>query len=85
MVERVVPSLRGREGDPELLLDPLLADEVVEPLRSERPLGLLLLGPERGSEELAHAAALRRTRFTRSSGESSGSISASARSASTTV
>ena len=85
MVERLAARLRRLERDAELLLDPLLADEVVEPPRAQRPLGLVLLGPERRREELAHAAAPRSASLTRSSGGRSGSISASARSASTSV
>ena len=84
VVERVRARLRRLERDAQLLLDPLLADEVVEPLRPERLLGLVLLRPKGRCEELAHAAALRSASL-RSSGDRSGSISASARSASTTV
>src|SRR5438128_2117392 len=40
MVERVPPPLRGRERDRELLLHPLLADEVGEAARPERLLDL---------------------------------------------
>ena len=73
------------ERDRELLLDALLADEVVEPARPERALELLLVGPEaRRREELrAHAACLSASR-TRSSAGRSGSIAASACSASST-
>ena len=59
VVERLGPLLGGVECDPQLLLDPLLADEVVEPARPERALDLLVLRAERGREELAHAAAPR--------------------------
>src|SRR4029079_13591504 len=83
VVESLVPRLRRVEGDPELLLDALLSDEVVEPARSQRELGLGVLGPQRGREDLAHAAAPRSASRTRSSAGRSGSTSASARSAST--
>ena len=85
VVEGLGPLLGRVEGDPQLLLDALLSDEVLQPARAERALDLLVLRPERGREELAHAAAPRRTSRTRSSAGSSGSTSASARSASTTV
>src|SRR5439155_17197283 len=86
VVERLAALLRRRERDLELLLDPLLADEVVEPPRPERPLDLVLarvLEDRREKTEVAHAA-LRRARRTRSSAGRSGSTAARARSASTT-
>ena len=82
VVERLAARASRRERDRELLLDPLLADEVVEPLRPERAVELLLVDLQVGGEELGHAAFRRATR-TRSSAGSSGSTSASARSAST--
>ena len=83
MIERVAAGTRGLECDQQLLLDPLLPDEVVERARSQRALRFVLLRTERGREELtAHAAAPAplSASFTRSSGDSSGSISARARS-----
>ena len=50
VVERVRARLRRLERDAQLLLDPLLADEVVEPLRPERLLGLVLLRPKGGAD-----------------------------------
>ena len=85
MVERVVAAAGGLEGDPQLLLDPLLADEVVEALGAERALRLVLVGRKGRREELAHAAAPLSASLTRSSGGSSGSTSARARSASISV
>ena len=52
VVERVVTRPRRLESDPQLLLDPLLSDEVVESARPERLLGLVFLGPQRRREEL---------------------------------
>ena len=52
VVERLAARPRRLEGDRELLLDPLLADELVQTARPERPLELVLLGPHRGREEL---------------------------------
>ena len=43
VVERLFPLLGGVERDPQLLLDALLPDEVLEPARPERPLDLLVL------------------------------------------
>ena len=85
VVERVVPAAGGLERDPQLLLDPLLADEVVEAPGAERALRLVLVGRKGRREELAHAAAPLSASLTRSSGGSSGSTSARARSASITV
>jgi hypothetical protein len=84
VVERLAPRLCGVQRDRELLFHALLADEVVESPRPQRPLGVVLLGPERRREELTHAAAPRSASRTRSSAGRSGSISASARSASST-
>ena len=55
VVERLAARLRRVERDPELLLDPLLADEVVEPARPQRALELLVLGVEHGCDDaVAH-------------------------------
>jgi len=43
VVERLAASARSVERDAELLLDPLLADELVEPARAEALLDLLLV------------------------------------------
>ena len=43
VVERLTARLRGREGDRELLLDALLADELVQPTWAQRALELLLV------------------------------------------
>ena len=82
VIERLAAGASRRQRDRELLLDPLLTDEVVEPLRPERAVELLLVDLQVGGEELGHAAFRRATR-TRSSAGSSGSTSARARSAST--
>jgi hypothetical protein len=42
MVECVTAPLRGFERDVQLLLDPLLTDEVVESARTQRLLDLLV-------------------------------------------
>jgi hypothetical protein len=62
VVERLAARPRRLEGDRELLLDPFLADELVQRAWAERPLELVVLGAHRGREELrlcsaAHAAA----------------------------
>ena len=58
VVERLVAPLGGVERDPELLLDPLLADEVVEPARAQRALDLLVLGVQHGGRDaVAHETA----------------------------
>ena len=49
VVERVVPAAGGLERDPQLLLDPLLADEVVEALGAKRALRLVLVGRRAGA------------------------------------
>ncbi len=86
VVERLAARLRRGERDPELLLDALLADEVVEAARPERLLdGLLVLLDLRCEKRCAGHAALFNASRTRSSGGSAGSVSASARSASTSV
>ena len=48
VVERLATPLGGVERDAELLLDPLLTDEVVEPARPQRALDLLVLGVQHG-------------------------------------
>ena len=86
MVESLAASLRRFQGDRELLLDPLLADEVLEPARAERAVELVVPGSEhrRGDAFGGAHAALSACR-TRSAGESSGSVSASRCSASAAV
>src|SRR5579859_5822455 len=84
MVEGVAASLRRGERDRQLLLHALLPDELVEPARTERLLDLDLFLLDHRCEERAHAALFNAAR-TRSSAGASGSVSASARSASTTV
>ena len=64
MVERLGARLRRFERDPQLLLDALLSDEVVESARAERALRLLFLRMERRRQELAHAAAAPRSAST---------------------
>ena len=84
VIERL-PARRGCiQGDPELLLDPLLPDEVVEAARPQAALDLVVLGAQGGCQELGHAAAavVRSARRMRSSAGRSGSTSASACSAS---
>ena len=83
MVERLAAGASRVECDSELLLHARLADEVVESPRPQRAVELLLVRGERGRKELrlAHAA-LRRASRTRSWGSSSGSVFASADSAS---
>ena len=83
VVERLAARLRRRERDRELLLDALLADELVQPARPERALELLLLRAEDFRRDSAHAACLSASR-TRSSAGRSGSTEASACSASST-
>ena len=86
MIERLASGLRRGERDSKLLLHALLADEVVEAARPERLLDCLLVLLQGGCEKWsgAHAALFNASR-TRSSGGSAGSVSASARSASTSV
>ena len=81
VVERLLARPSGLQRDVELLLDPLLPDELVELPRAQRALELVLLGTHRGCQELLGHAAFSACR-TRSSGGSSGSVPASARSAS---
>ncbi len=83
VVERLASPLRRVERDRELLLDALLADELVEPARAEAPLELFLVLADLRCQERcgAHAALFNASR-TRSSGGRSSSTSASARSAS---
>ena len=74
VVERLAARLGGVERDRELLLDALLADEVVEPARPERDARVLLVRREDGGGgDRTHAACLSASR-TRSSAGSSGSI-----------
>ena len=49
VVERLRPRPRGLERDLELLLDPVLSDEVVEPSGPQRALELVLLGLRAGA------------------------------------
>src|SRR6185436_13163984 len=86
VVECLAARLRRVERDRELLLDPRLADEIVELARPKRPVELVLLRAHRRCQELgrAHAARLSAARTCSSIG-SSWSTSASARSASTTL
>ena len=85
VVERLAACLRRCERDPELLLHALLPDEVGEAARTKRLLELLVLLLDQRRQELrAHAAFFNASR-TRSSGGRSGSVSASARSASAGV
>ena len=86
VIKGFAARLRGGERNAELLLDALLADEVVEAARPERLLDRLLVLLDHGREKrsAAHAACFN-ARRTRSSGGSAGSVSASARSASTSV
>ena len=84
VVERLSPPLRGLERDRELLLDALLADELLQGARAQRAVELLLVGGQHGGgDALAHAA-LSAWR-TRSAGGRSGSVSASRCSASAGV
>src|SRR5439155_23108614 len=86
VVEGLVPCPRRLERDRQLLLDPLLADELVQVARAKRLLDLeipTLVDDRRDETRGAHAALLRASR-TRSSAGRSGSTSARARSASTT-
>ena len=83
VVERLSSPLGRFEGDLELFLRPLLADEVVQPPRPQRLLDLLVTLLERRSQELAAHAALLRASRTRSSTGSATSTVASACSAST--
>ena len=52
MVERLAAGAGRLERDRELLLDALLADELVEPARAERALELVFVRLDGGSEEL---------------------------------
>ena len=58
VVERLAARLRRVERDLQLLLDPLLPDEVGERARPQRPLDLLLGVAEHRRQELRHAAFL---------------------------
>ena len=88
VVERLVAGAGGLEGDRELLLDAVLADEIVQRPGAERPFELVLFRSDRWCQELRlfrclarHAAFFNASR-TRSSGGVSGSVPASAASAS---
>ena len=83
VVERLAARLRRLQRDVELLLGPLLSDEVVESPRTQRLLDLLVAFTQRRREELARHAALLSASRTRSSAGRSGSTPASACSAST--
>ena len=85
VVERLVARLRRLQRDVELLLDPLLPDEVVESPWTQRLLDLFVAFTQHRREELAHQAALLSASRTRSSAGRSGSTAASACSASTSV
>ena len=69
VVERLAAAFRSFERDSQLLLDALLADELVQAARAERTLQLVLLGSEHdgGRDSLGHAA--RRAWRTRSAGD----------------
>jgi hypothetical protein len=84
VVERLAAGLRGLQRDVELLLRAVLADEVVESARAQRLLDLLVALAQRGCKELRRHAALLSATRTRSSAGRSGSMAASACSASTT-
>ena len=57
MVERLGAGLRRFERDRQLLLHPLLTDELVEAARAERLFELFLLGDDGRNHDLsAHAA-----------------------------
>src|SRR5439155_19257674 len=86
VVERLAARARGLERDRELLLDPLLADELVEPTRPKRALELVVVGLDRRCEELrlGHAASRSASRTCSSIGSSASTL-ARARSASTGV
>ena len=82
VVERLASRPRGLERDLELLLRPLLPDELVEAAGAQRALDVLLALLERRRQERRAHAAARRAMRTRSSAGSSGSTSARTRSAS---
>ena len=52
MIQSISTPLGRLERDVQLLLDPLLPDEVVEATGAERLLDLLLVVPKDGCEEL---------------------------------
>ena len=54
MVERLVACLRGGEHDRELVLDPLLPDEIGQAPRPQRFLEDFLLRDDRRGQELSH-------------------------------
>ena len=80
----VTAGARSLEADRQLFLDARLPDELVEPTGPKGALDLVVLPTKRRCEELLGHAALSACR-TRSSGARSGSVPASARSASATV
>src|SRR6476619_850470 len=89
VIERFLACLGRVERDRELLLDPLLADELVQAPRAKRAFELVFVRSDLRREELglfsgglAHAAFFNASR-TRSSGGASGSVPESASSAST--
>src|SRR5205823_5329764 len=85
VVERLAARARRLERDPELLLRPLLVDEVVELTRPKALLELLVVALDGRGQELGAAHAARSASRTRSSGGRSGSVAASACSASETL
>src|SRR5687768_14106860 len=86
VVESLAAGLRSFQRDRELLLDPLLADKVLEPARTKRAVELVVSGSEHGrGHALGSAHAALSACRTRSAGESSGSVSASRCSASAAV
>ena len=56
VVERLSPAPSRLQRDRELFLDARLADEVVERARTQRALELVLVGSDRGSQELRRGA-----------------------------
>jgi hypothetical protein len=52
VIERLLPPLRRVQRNGELLLDPFLPDEIVEPPRSQRLLEILFVRCDRWSEKL---------------------------------
>ena len=84
MVERLAALAGGLQEDPELLLDPLLADELVQPPRAEGDVELVL-GPDVGAlgeALLAHRLSRPRPWRTRPSASRPSGASVSAASAS---
>ncbi len=56
VVERLLASLGRVERDRELFLDPLLADELRQPARTQRLLEVFLFGDDGRCEELRHGS-----------------------------